>query len=1043
MDNKVKNISNSIEQDRISYIWNKFFERISTTDENKEMFSSFIGDVIYTHISWKNPLSKINKIKNHKLAKYSQHIIQSFWYYILLKYSNNQKIETKEQWDEIVDNFIKYIATINEEQLKELIGNIFNITKRAYSELYSNYNKLSKINDEVKWDIHSILNINWTNFHDIIIERWNIEYLPKILQYFIFPKKSLNWTDSIFLNNVESDIKCNRSNFSTFTDLFKLRSVFTNLDELYNYFWEYFKNNKKQNSIDFYRYFNSNKELYENAIYLIWERELINYDNIFFQWFIEHKKYELSINKKKTDSKKWLSKNQDKLSINDIITEFDEILELFNIDFVDNIKEDWIWIIEHKTIVHHLLNISDDFYDIKELISILRIINSEKNNKSNTKNQFIDVEILNNWINFIYYYKINKDIDSFIPISNISFTKDENWNITKSENYSELLTSILMYIDWYLQVKWFNEEKKYILKILILNWILRNLVEYISYNSNNSKLSLIINWFNVIEKVNIEDKKFDQNLFPIKNIKHKYEYKNLNDLLLTKKDDFYIWTNEVILDSYLKLPPEKETWEKLKYIRDNKEEISKNILSKLLKEKKLNTFSKLTSFILQNENTIEILLSNENYSKEIRDEINILIKKILEDKSIIKSFCNYTTVLNNSINLYEISKKHKLDFNKDLFIKFLENIDNKLIIWYLWMYKIKNCDAYKIIIEYLNERIEKVISDIIGNRDYYTEKMSELKFKNIYDKIEIISGRLFLYETIIEPENKDKFRIILKNLLEKKLINYFERTIKIDITSITENTWVINDYYYMFFSLNRLLKNSIIKLWVTWLDLSFFKQNERLRNYDAIRSINKSKKKWLKNKSNFDIQKIEEYSEISPNTNNTSNNNTKDIYESLNEYSETNLLKISIYEHIELLWKDGEEVKIADIEKFLSDKKIFDSILDNNKLKVELILFYTNKLVSKNINLFKSEIICEFINENFELFCSHYGYKFQLLNYLSLLWFFNYVYNKETWKNIKLTNENICFIEEKLKTSPEMYDLVKNYMFNLSKEAHNSEVQRL
>jgi hypothetical protein len=66
------------------------------------------------------------------------------------------------------------------------------LTQKAYSEVYTNYDRLSSINTSVKEKVHDTINLQPQNFHDIVVNKNTFKYTPELLQYILFPKKNID-----------------------------------------------------------------------------------------------------------------------------------------------------------------------------------------------------------------------------------------------------------------------------------------------------------------------------------------------------------------------------------------------------------------------------------------------------------------------------------------------------------------------------------------------------------------------------------------------------------------------------------------------------------------------------------------------------------------------------------------------------------------------------------------------------------------------------------------------------------------------------------
>jgi hypothetical protein len=75
-----------------------------------------------------------------------------------------------------------------------------------------------------------------------------------------------------------------------------------------------------------------------------------------------------------------------------------------------------------------LLSISSFFYSFDEFTDLYRLIDKIPNSFSNKdiKNNYLDIELLENGIRFNYFAKLFDNVDSFVKISEITFVKLEN-----------------------------------------------------------------------------------------------------------------------------------------------------------------------------------------------------------------------------------------------------------------------------------------------------------------------------------------------------------------------------------------------------------------------------------------------------------------------------------------------------------------------------------------------------------------------------------------------------------------------------------------
>lgn len=1050
--NNIINLSEQISWDKANYIWTLFFEKINNkvdSDENKQKFSSLISDTLFTHITGKNPWEKLKKVTNSKKTKYSQHIIQSIWFYILLKHNKTKSIiENKQEAENLINNFLSEIANYNEIQLKNLFKNVFSTTKKLYDDLLLNYCNLSNINSITNQEIHKEIEINKQNFHDIINNRTNIWYLPRILQYFMYAKLNLNSTNSNLLSCIYTDRKIAKSNFSIFTELFKLRNTFKSIDEIYKYFESYFEENKNQKIIDFYRYYNPDNESYQNSMYLATEKDELNFDNIFFQWFIENKNNiykELNI----------IQEKESKLNINNV---FDEINTLLDI-FWDKLEKNKIsintnWTNTTNKIFNHLFEINEWFFNINELNEIYRNLEKIPNNFSwiEAKDTYINIELLENWITFKYCYKPTKDFDFYIAINQSTFISDTNWNILISENNNELLTEILYYINWNINIE-LNTESKEVLSYLILNWILKTLVSFQYLNNNNNRLALLMNSFNVIEKNDISENKEEQNIFPLKNIKPKMEIRLLEQLFIRKKDEIFIWKQKIDLPVINNIKDSKTALEKISYVKNNKLEVTKNIFLDILKNWEIKSFSKLTSFLEANANTLKLLKENEKYYNEVKKEINKLIAELDLHNWKLKVWWNYSIMINKIFKLYIISQKYDLNLNKNKVKRFLDRININNIIRYLWIVEIEEQDLYILLVEYLNTNIWKKVQNLLDIKDLIDAKIASRNYVNIYDKIESIFETLLLYNSVITNKNRETFKKIVAHSINKHIIEHFEKILDYWVKEPFDSNYQENEFYTMFYTVKRLIWLISIKIKINTIDFSFFNSNERIKKYNYQDYISKSKRKRLENKNKDLLKQInqedENEEEIDDDKEFDTKNNKKsihisyksikDIYTTVDNYIETTSTKINVLNHLEEI---NSTTTINDIEEFLKENKDIVYFFETTRLKAEFIVYYINELKSLNIDLFESEIIKDFLLKNFDVLDIN-KLKNLTLNYLYQLWFSEYVYQKETWNNITLSKKHIHFIEEYIKKNHEIYEIIKNYILFHSREIHNIEINKL
>ncbi|MDD2870738.1 MAG: hypothetical protein PHS49_02010 [Candidatus Gracilibacteria bacterium] len=1058
MEKEILNLSNQIQGDKSLYIGKMFFEKLRNSDENIQKFSSLISDILFSNLSGKNPSDNFKKIKNSKAAKYPQHIIQSFGFYILVKYNNtNKSIETTEQTEQIVNNFFNEIEKLSEEQLKNLFKNIFNITKKTFGEITQDYNKISKINNSTNTEVHRVLTMNDKNLNDITINKTNIAYLPKILQYLIYPELGINGTNNILENNLDTDKKSLKSNFSTFTEIFKLKNTFKSINEIYLFFDKYFKKNNTQKIVDFYRYYDEKNDTYKNEMYLVQENQKLNYTNIFFQWFIEQKKQN-KINFTKTiegnKSNKPLNDNTE-LCLNDILDEFAELTELFGEKIEKNTLNNSRISPGNQKIYDHLFSIDDGFFHFEELTNILKKIDKIPNNFNLEEIDyiFINIELVPNGITLTHGYKVFKHDEYILPISKISFLKDENNNIIYSENYNEIFKEILQYIDGYLD-KSILKENSETLKYLILNGIITNLVGLRNQKDSKGKLAYLLNGFNIKEKSEAEDKKYEQNLFPIKNVKHQMDYKSLDETLLIKNDELFIGELKIDLPNLNDILENNNLYNKLVDTKDNKIEITKDILIKFIQEGNIKSFTKLANFIELNRNTLDILKQHTNHYTEVKNAINELEKYLYEQNWHIKLGSNYTTMLKNIFKLYELSNIYDLNINQNEIKRILKKIDTTLIVRYLGLVRVNDNSSYNLIVEYLNEDINYKVKDLLYNKElneYFEEKIEFKKYISIYDKIEQIIETILIYVSVIKENNLEILKKSIKSIFVEKYINYFEKLLQYagyNNNNKNDDNSFNNDFYAIFYVVKRLIKIVSTKINIEGIDFGFFDSDHRIKNYDVEKFINRTNKKRLKDRSKSIHNKEKGEGEGKLNGNNikqnikTSYNNSrsiKDIYSSIDKYIETISIKYKLYNHLTNIDKN---ISLSYIEDLLSNSNDITYFFDNNKQKTDFILFFISKITGKGINIYESEIISNFLITNFELFKNNY-LKQNYLNYLSQLGIFEYIYSQENGTKNNLSKENVLFIEKLLNENNDIYETAKNYILFVSREIHNNQIAKL
>ena len=71
---------------------------------------------------------------------------------------------------------------------KKLIESIFNLTRNTFKKVGEIHNKVLVINDNTKNKVHNTISLKENQFHGINKANNNINYLPKLLQYFSFHK---------------------------------------------------------------------------------------------------------------------------------------------------------------------------------------------------------------------------------------------------------------------------------------------------------------------------------------------------------------------------------------------------------------------------------------------------------------------------------------------------------------------------------------------------------------------------------------------------------------------------------------------------------------------------------------------------------------------------------------------------------------------------------------------------------------------------------------------------------------------------------------
>ena len=218
--------------------------------------------------------------------------------------------------------------------------------------------------------------------------------------------------------------------------------------------------------------------------------------------------------------------------------------------------------------------------------------------------------------------------------------------------------------------------------------------------------------------------------------------------------------------------------------------------------------------------------------KEINEEFNKLIQKILESKNEVLKINNQINILQveesnffelNSILIYEISNLNNLLSNK---IDIIDNLENN---------KLKDefsitSNLYLEISE--NEKQINEINKIILNKDFIElnhDKFNNLIIQNlIIDKVEIIT----LFNNSIYNSNKNllnDFLFIKENyslILEKEINKYFTRS------NIIEN-------------INKLYKNGIKELEIGQKEIIKNNVNETIQRikhhlYNEAQRINKS-----------------------------------------------------------------------------------------------------------------------------------------------------------------------------------------------------------
>lgn len=1012
VNNNTINLTENIEWNKVNYIWNKFFDEISQIDENNT-FSSILWQVMYENI-WSN--SKLKNLKNAKQAKYSEHIKNTFWYYILLKYNfDKSKIENRADWDRLVSNIIEQISKLDMQGLELLLRDIFNVTRKAYSEVLNSYDKVKSINTLVKSSVHDTINLKPSNFHDINVNKNEINYLPQLLEYIIFPKKSIDGSDSIFLNNINIDSKKNSSNFWVFLDLFRLKSVFWDLDLIYKKFSSYIKSNKKHKKVRFYNYYNPEIDAYENSAYSEEEEVMSNLSTIFFQWFIEQKKdyllSELNYEKKKIDQ----------LSYNDILREYNEINELIWDIFDDSLIDHF----DTKTgeIRKHLLSISMDFYNNRDFVDLYKVLDNIPNSNSSKeiKDNYIDIELLVNWIKFIYFSKLYSSVEQYVKISEVSFTREENWNIIKSENYSDLISILLKYIDSYITTKDIKVKDKSIFNTLILNGLLENILIYNSENSFITKANNIINTFDLKEKSNIGKEKKDIYIFPLKKYRYVWENKSLDYFLSGIDDKLFIWSTEIDVVRFDDIKDDDHCLEKINEISENSLEVSKKLfLDRFLKEKVIK-INRLNYIIKQNTNTISLLVDDPKYWKILKDKVNYIIKSLLQNIPILTIKWQYTEFIDNIIWLYNISQKYWFNFDAQKFNYFLSKQNIKIILSYLKNRKIWNPEVYSIINKYLSKNINIYLDIEISI--YFPTEFKENDFVNIKKSIDSNYDLLKVYISVLNKDDKEIFINKVRRIFYDNVCPYYKKKFEEYRDSETKLEWEkLNEFYGIFYSLKRTFKKIFELLWVNDVDLEILDFDEKIKEYGQI----KTKVKYEYVPYERKESKVK------------SDDKLDDIYDKYHKYIDKLFLKYKINNHIKKMNKD---LPIDEIEEFLELINSVD-VFTKDIFRRDFNLYYLNLIYKIGLDIYKSEKIKVYLIDVFNDFISiKSGQKKYLFWFLSSIWFYNYVYCKEVNKLCELSKENIEIIEHILKFDETLYDKIKEEIVRFSKDTHSRELR--
>ncbi len=659
--------------------------------------------------------------------------------------------------------------------------------------------------------------------------------------------------------------------------------------------------------------------------------------------------------------------------------------------------------------------------------------NNDSNDKSNAstesslKNTFLIKDYINenydDFINKIKNYYGNFKYNHLNKIKEILIEKKLN-NFKYESNVNKILLKI--------ENEFLINEKKYKIneKLLILNTnemsnSIKNFIQKTSMidlelencNLFNKKLFNFINEnypelqtkiLIMCEKISLLKKK--------KSKLKKYFFINYCKLLLKQQKKNNL---NKILNYFLNL---KEIYEQIK----NKK--LKNLNEKFLKN--------FPDFNLKKElkkNIDEIqLFSYENYLKELE---NFLLK-IFEEKFIFEEQ-NLNINNNNEINNLNINNNYNI--NLDLLKNILKNNkkNNFLLLKIILINDENFNEINKKIQNYpknINIKIETIIIKIIDNFfNFIYNKIKILKEKNeilfIFYYLIISQNILNLFKNIFK-ENKQQIKtikLIIINLLEKKINFIYENNKNSNISEFIDNNNTIKKIFSLFDISNKLNYLQKFEDFERQFIFKYFSDKEvkiteliQFENFNNLNEIPSIYQEYIQKIENFNLINIDSYEKINEFFNMENDNNNKNI---LNLKIKDKNIKI-ISTSLDLLTFTIETLKMLCsfninnysiiIASFFSVYQTYLNLIKENVLENKKNIQITQNEICisySNLILFKEIINIIYQNENNHKLLNQFSNNEFDKNYNEFILLINNILNLNEKKIEELLSEsciNLC-----------------------------------